>query len=327
MYTRPRFIAWLLLLIPQRDRGVLMRRYLFLLLASISWAATPKVAIRSNEVWLVKDGEAQQLTSDGKSKLQAVLSPSNNQIAYYEQCPQSENCTPSIIVLDLDGRRLKTFQPMTQAVPPAGPCGSILDIFWLTETSIGAVCHGNPSLSESLETNLASGKTVRDLLGLGFTPSPDRKFVAYVGPIVHFAAPIDQSYYLYIDKTVVYPLPRGVRPTEKEPNVVRRRGSTWIGIHEFVSQFVWSPDSERIAFVDCLSDWIEQGVGVDGATPIGDITNRRCFVAVVARTGQPSLFPISGTSAVDANTVSFAWDGPNRLSARIAGTSRKFSIP
>lgn len=304
-----------------------MRRYLFLLLTSISWAAAPQVEIRSSEVWLLKDGEARQLTSDGKSKPQAVLSPSDNQIAYYEQCPQAENCTPSIIILDLEGHRLKTFQPMTGADPPSEPCGSILDIFWLTETRIGAECHRNPSLSEYVETDLASGKTVRDLLGLGFTPSPDRKYIAHVGPIVHFAAPIDQSYYLYLDKTVVYPLPRGVRPTEKEPNVVRRRGSRWIGVHEFVPKFVWSPDSERIAFVDCLFDWIEKGVAVDGATPIGDIVNRRCLVAVVARTGQAALFPISGTSKVDANAVSFTWDSSTQLSARIAGTSRKFSIP
>jgi hypothetical protein len=295
-----------------------------LLLTSISWAAAPQVEIRSNEVWLLKDGEARQLTSDGKSKLQAVLSPSEKQIAYYEQCPQAENCTPSIIILDLEGHRLKTFQPMAQADSLAEPCGSILDIFWVTETSIGTECHGNPSLSEYVETDLVSGKTVRDLLGLGFAPSPDRKYVAHVGPIVHFAAPIDQSYYLYIDKTVVYPLPRGMRPSENEPQILRRRGSTWIGVHEFVPEFSWSPDSERIAFVDCLFDWIEKGVGGDGATPIGDVTNRRCFVAVVARTGQAALFPIS---AVDANAVSFKWDSPTQLSTQIAGTSRKFTIP
>jgi hypothetical protein len=309
--------------------GLLMLRYLFFLLTSISWAAAPHVEIRANEVWLLKDVETRQLTSDGKSKLQAVLSPSNNQIAYYEQCPQSEKCTPSIIILDLEGRRLKTFQPMAQAVPPGEPCGSILDISWLTETSIGAECHGNPSLSEYIETDLASGKTVRDLLGLGFTPSPDKKYVAHVGPIVHFAAPIDQSYYLYIDKTVVYPLPRGVRPTEKEPNVVRRRGSTWMGVHEFVPKFFWSPDSERIAFVDCLFDWIEKGVGADRATPItpiGDVTNRRCFIAVVARTGQSSLFPISATSAADATAVNFSWDSSNQLSTKIAGVTRNLRI-
>jgi hypothetical protein len=179
---------------------------------------------------------------------------------------------------------------MTGADPPSEPCGSILDIVWLTETRIGAEFHCNPSLSEYVETDLASGKTVRDLLGLGFTPSPYRKYIAHVGPIVHFAAPIDPSYYLYLDKTVVSPLPRGVRPTEKEPNVVRRRGSTWIGVHEFVPKFFWSPDSERIAFVDCLFDWIEKGVAIDGATPIGDIVNRRCLVAVVACTGQGALF-------------------------------------
>jgi hypothetical protein len=304
-----------------------MERYLFFLLTSISWTAWSQVEIRSDEVWLLRDGEAQQLTSDGKSKLQAVLSPSDNQIAYieYEQCPVSENCLPSVVILDMEGRRLKTFHPMAEG--PGKPCASILGILWLTETSVAAECHINPSLNVYVETDLRSGKTIRDLLGYGFTPSPDRKYVAHVGPIVHFAPPIHQSKYLQIDQTTVYPLPKGTQPTEREPDVVRqKRGSTWIGVHEFVSKFFWSPDSERIAFVDCLFDWIEKGVGADEATPIGDITNRRCFVAVVARTGQSVLFPIGGRPDFDADTVNFSWDGPNQLMVQIAGTSRKFSI-
>lgn len=304
-----------------------MRRFLFLLLAGNSWAAAPQVEIRSNEVWLVKDGDARQLTSDGKSKPQAVLSPSESQIAYYEECPESEHCTPSIIILDLEGRRFKTFQVMAQAVPPASPCASILEIFWMTNTSIGAECHANPSLSEYVETDLASGKTIRDLLGIRFTPSPDRKYVAHVGPIVHFAPPFAQSYFLYVDNRVVYPLPKGKRPTEQEPDIVRQRGTRFVGIHEFGPKFYWSPDSERIAFVDCPFDWVEKGVAADGATPTGDETNRRCFVAVVGRNGRSSLFPISGASAVYDNTTSFSWDAPNQLSARIAGTSMKFKIP
>lgn len=118
--------------------------------------------------------------------------------------------------------------------------------------------------------------------------------IAHVGPIVHFAAPIDQCNYLYIDKTPVYPLPKGARPTEKEPDVVRQEGDKWIGVHEFVSRFFWSPDSEHIAFIDCIFDWILKGVADDGATPVGNPTNRRCFAAVVARTRQFALFPLSG---------------------------------
>ena len=300
-------------------------RFLPILLPVISWAAGLQVEIRSNEVWLLRGGDAKQLTHDGKSKLQAEVSPSGNRIAYYEQCPQAEHCTPSIIILDLEGRRLKAFQPLAEALPPAGPCASILGFFWLKETTIAAECHINPSLGEYVETDINTGKTVRDLLGYGFTPSPDRKYIAHVGPIVHFAPPIDQSNYLYIDQLVTYPLPKSAKPGEKEPQVVRQKGSTWTGVHEFIPKFSWSPDSERVAFVDCMFDWVEKGIGVDGATPVGDETNRRCFVAVVARSGQFSLFPISG-DPVFLNAVEFTWNGPNRVSAQIAGTSKQFQI-
>ena len=71
------------------------------------------------------------------------------------------------------------------------------------------------------------GLAGRVALGLGFTPSPDRKYVAHVGPIVHFAAPIDQSYYLYIDKTVVYQLPKGMLLKKNQKSFAEgaRRGS------------------------------------------------------------------------------------------------------
>lgn len=296
----------------------------FLLLVAVSWAADPQVEVRGNEVWLIANGRTRQLTSDGRSKLQAVLSPSNTQIAYYEQCPQGENCIPSVIILDLQGKRLKTFQPMAGALPPAEPCASILDISWMGENGIAVECHINPSVSEYVETDLGSGKTVKDLLGYGFTPSPDRRYVAHVAPFIHFAPPIAQSNYLQLDKITVYPLPKGAKPTEEKPEVVRQRGSTWIGVHEFSDNFFWSPDSERTAFVDCLFDWIEKDA--DRETLKGDPANRRCFVAVVARNGQSQLFPISETSVRDQNMVNFIWNGPRQLSAQLGGQSRTFRV-
>lgn len=277
-----------------------MRRYIFVLLASVSWAATPQVEIRSNEIWILKDGDARQLTGDGRNKFQAVLSPAGNQIAYYE-CTESENCIPSIVILDPEGRRMKMFQP---------GCASISDISWVTETSIGIVCHITPSENEYLEIDLISEEKVQDLLGLAFTRSPDQKYVAHIGPIEHFLPRSSKSYQLYVDKTVVYPLAKGLLSMEKAP--------VWIGIHEFLPRLSWSPDSGRIAFVDCLFDWTEK-------MPIGEETNRRCFVAVVARDGRSHwLFPIGGSAIED---VRFGWDGPNQLLARIDGVFRGFNIP
>jgi len=270
-----------------------LRYVALLLISSVAWA---DVEVRDNEVWLVRDGQERQLTHDGKAKLQAALSPGNDKIAYYEQCPEAEHCTPSVVILDLDGKRLQSFQARPATSPDdSGPCLSVLNIFWVWSGAIGVECHATPSASEYVEVDLATGKNVRDLAGLGFTPSPDGKFIAHVGPIIHFAPPYAQSYYLMIDNTIVYPLPKGSkpRPSNQSIDVVQWRGKRAIGIHQFVPNFSWSPDSSQVAFIDCTFDWIQKGIADDGATPFGDETNRRCSLAVVAINGTFSLFPLS----------------------------------
>ena len=292
-----------------------------LLLCSVSQAAEFRVDVRNNEVWLIRDGQARQLTRDGKSKIQAVLSPSAAQIAYYEQCPQGENCLPSIVILDLEGARQKSVPVMAGAVGDPEPCASILRIWWLADATIAAECHRNPSLSEYVETDLRMGKTIKDLLGYGFTPSPDGKHVAHVGPYPHFAPPPAQSNYLQIDKLTVYPLPKGERPSEQRPEVARQGRTGWTGIHNFFSDFFWSPDSERVAFVDGLSDWDEAAGARDGFTDV------RYFVVVVSRSGRAEIFPLQLPGVVSASKVTFAWDGPTRVSATIGSTVKTFSVP
>ena len=121
------------------------------LVGLLAWPAQLRVEIRDSEVWVVRDGREYQLTHDGKSKLQSELSPAENRIAYYEQCIEAEHCTPTVIVLDLEGHRITritSFQPTHQAFPPAERCSSILSIAWVGDNAVSAVCHGNPSMSE-----------------------------------------------------------------------------------------------------------------------------------------------------------------------------------
>src|SRR6267378_2214064 len=162
-----------------------MRMALFLVVL-LAWPIQLRVEIRDSEVWVVRDGREYQFTHDGKSKLQAELSPVQKRIAYYEQCIEAELCTPTVIVLDLEGHRITSFQPRHQAFPPAEPCSSILSIAWVGDNVVSAICHGNPSMSEYLEIDLSTGQTVRDLVGYNFTVSPNRKEVAHVGWIPHF---------------------------------------------------------------------------------------------------------------------------------------------
>lgn len=198
------------------------------LLLSTVRAATLEVEIRDSEVWLIRDGHPKQLTRDGKAKLQALLSPARDRVAYYEQCPQSENCIPSIVVLDLSGKRLQSVRPVVDQ----SPCSSILAIEWVSAGSIAAECHINPSLGQYLEVDLATGRNLRDLLGYGFTRSPDGRKVAHVGWIVHFAPRYAQSEYLQVDGVTVYPLPTGQRPVQQKrlsepPQVVQQHGLTF----------------------------------------------------------------------------------------------------
>jgi hypothetical protein len=139
---------------------------------------------------------------------------------------------PSVVVLDADGNRLRSFQPQPAALGGTGPCASILKISWASaERTIGVECHVNPSLSEYVEVDPFTGETLRDLAGYWFTPSIPENHVAYVGPIIHFAPPYRQSNYLLIDGMTTYPLPEGVRPRvekvmDSSIDVVRQ--SLWV---------------------------------------------------------------------------------------------------
>ena len=176
-----------------------MWRCLFLLLPWAMAAGTLEVGVRGSEIWLIADGQPRELTHDGKPKQGAPLSPSRDRVAYVEVC--TEQCTPSIVIVDLEGHRVRSLQPRIGAVSPAGPCASVDAITWASDGAIGTDCHINPSLGEYVKTDIATGRNTRDLLGYGFTRSPNGKMVAHVGWIPHFAPPYAQSNYLQMDQT------------------------------------------------------------------------------------------------------------------------------
>ena len=304
----------------------MQRYFFFLLLASLAWADTIGVEVRENEVWLIRNGQPAQLTRDGKTKLQAVLSTARDRVAYYEQCVQGENCLPSVIILDLDGNRLQSFQPRSEAIGQSEPCASILDISWVSDRVMAVECHLNLSLSEYIEIDLPTEKTVQDFLGYGFTRSPDLRHVAHVGPIIHFAPPYAQSNYLVIDDITVYPLPKGAKPTVQQVDVVRDIGLKSIGIHSFVPRFSWSPDSKRVAFFDCVFDWIGTGASDDGGSPIGNSTSSKCSIAVVSLTGAFTLIPLREIPAESLDNARVSWAGTGKI--RLTNSSTKdFLVP
>lgn len=295
-----------------------------LLIASLVFSSDTVVEVRSSEVWLVRDGKAKQLTFDKKSKVQAILSPSADRVAYSEMCPESEHCVPEIVILDLEGRRVRHFQ--VRSTPP-GPCISILSIEWVDSGAVAAECHVNPSVSEYVETELATGKAVRDLFGLQFTRSPDGKKVAHVGSFPHFAPPFAQSWYLQVDHTTIYPLPKGVKPVAQKglanpPDVVRSKGLTWSGIHEFGPQLSWSPDSQRIALVDCTYSWTANKADFSSAAD-GTESESVCALVVVSMNGK-----VAFRRELDAGTadIGLSWGDSHRLLLRAGGKQTSIDL-
>jgi hypothetical protein len=286
-------------------------------------ANTPSVEIRDSEVWLVRDGHALQLTDDGKSKLQAELSPAQDRIAYYEQCPENEHCTPSLVILTLDGDRLESFH-----VPPEGtPCTGILAIAWTGPKAVSVECHINPSLDEYFEIGLSTKQVFRDLLGYDFTRSPDGKTIAHVGWIPHFAPPYAQSNYLQLDDVTIYPLPESGTPKKQEgldeqPYVVLNKGLHYYGIHEFVPGLAWSPDSRRVALVDCIYNWTANSAN----STSGEESNRQCSVAVVSPDGSFQLFPLPDPSLHDLYESHLEWSQPAELLLHIGDTTKRIPV-
>jgi hypothetical protein len=304
-----------------------MRRFLIVLLIfPLALEAQVKVEVRNSEVWLVRNGAETQLTHDGKAKYQAELSPVGDQIAYFEACPMDEHCIPSVVILDLEGRRLTSLQVRLGSAD--SPCYQIVSIAWVAKGIVAAVCHLNPSLNEYVETDLATGRTSRDLLGYWFEPSPDGKWVAHVGGIPHFAPPFAQSNYLQIDDTTIYPLAKGMKPVvqkagEPPPDVVREEGLIYLGIHEFLEGPMWSPDSKRIALIDCTYDWIANSI-TSSSEGDGKESNRHCSIAVVSPTGKAALFPLGGT---DMASFEWKWVTPRQLSVRIGNETKTLTMP
>ena len=303
-----------------------------LLLPLLVWAGTLRVEVRRSEVWLLGDGQEKQLTHDEKPKEQAILSPSGSRIVYLEQCFQGQDCTaPSVAVLDLEGRRIRSFQPNGESAPPEKPCSSITSITWASEDAIAAECHINPSLNEYIETSISTGQSTRDLLGYDFVLSPDGRLVAHVGWIVHFAPPYAQSNYLQIDHTKIYPLPKGMRPVEQigltePPKVVRKVGPTYTGIHEFQPGLSWSPDAQHIALIDCTYNWTPNSPGsLSGGD--GKESGRRCSLAVVSLSGKETLFPLTDVPTDDLREARVQWANPHQLSLHFRSFTRDFRIP
>ena len=133
---------------------------------------------------------------------------------------------------------------------------------------------------------------------------------------------------MQIDDTTIYPLPAGVGPTKQvgltePPDVVVNRGRTYFGIHHFRSGPAWSPDSRRIALVDCTYDFTP--ITPESLSPEGKYSAQRRWLAVVTRNGRSTRFKLRDPLLPGDGDLT--WLDAHRISLLVQGRKRLFRIP
>jgi len=120
-------------------------------------------------------------------------------------------------------------------------------------------------------------------------------------------------------------------PVEQEglpgpPKVVHQKGLLYQGIHEFMPEMYWSPDSQRIALVDCVYDW-KASSAESQSEGDGEQSNRRCSLAVVSKNSEAVLFVLNDFSEEDLRKLSMSWIDPHQLSLETGGLTKTFTVP
>jgi hypothetical protein len=248
-----------------------------------------------------------------------VLSPTGELSASYTLCSVQKPCVPEVVITNRSGSERHRF-PVRNS---DGPCGSILNVHWAGKDRIGAVCHGNPSMSYYFEVEIASAEVVNEYLGYGFVRSPDYSQVAHAGWIIHHAPPWVKSDYLQVGNTVLYPLPRGMKPVEQKPpqmppEVVTVEGLVYRDVHSFRSPIVWSPDSRRLGLIDCLSDYRLRDDSQEAFNEGGTAENHRCFAVAVELDGTYRRQQIPPERSAKAD---LRWTSARTLVVRFGGTT------
>lgn len=188
-----------------------------------------------------------------------------------------------IAFLDWSGREVRRIDKV-----PTDEQGSYCGyskIQWIDATRLGLTCENNPSLEDYVVLDAVSGRVLQRYSGLYFSWSPDRRVLAHVGPIVHFAPPSSQNYCLLLNDEPVY-----TRNCSSDVDSAPNSPERFPNIHTIEDPLVWSPDGGKIAFFvnvyDFLWNMSEKG------EETRDIVNSRLFLAIVSIDGRALGYPI-----------------------------------
>jgi len=237
---------------------------------SSALAIIEKAYLQNGELWLKNIGdEPRQVTKDGKPKSPVLISPNKHFVLYCIEGNQQNNFQTSIVLKNERGDTISEFRPRAHD----GYCNSINQLDWIDDERIGIDCHCNPSMSLYLDVDKRTGKTQNEYYGYRFSWSPDRRTLAHVGQMIHFAD-WPHSEYIQFNNKNIYPKEGAVYGNDKIP------------VHTFISDFVWSPDSHKVAVVDDLS---------------GSVKGKR-LVIIVSGKAQPLLVkPLTGVGEFKLN--------------------------
>lgn len=274
----------------------------------------PAVEWKDGEIWLTREGEPPlQLTRDGCEKgREPAWAPDGAKVAYYTNMTVDKpSCPTEVVLLSAGGIRLKT-------IPALDSGNAVMGIEWLGNGRIGIDTHINPSVGQYRVVDVTTGRELASYSGYGFRPSPDSSHIAHAGPAPHFAPPFAQSGYLMSDGGIVYPRALGKEPNVRSPDPADRL--LYREIHQFRTDFAWSPDGTRIAFIEKMFDWRADQFG----SYYGTDENERWWLVVVPAAGgghvQVELRKVGG------GVVTVQWTDASHVKVEGGGVSGEYAV-
>jgi hypothetical protein len=197
-----------------------------------------------------------------------VISPEGRLIAYGLREPVGpDQLSPlHVVLLDWSGKQIRRFNEVP--IEDLESCG-YGRIEWIDNSRIGVTCEFNPSLEFYVVLDAATGKVLQTFSGLYFSWSPDRRTLAHVGLLIHFAAL--HNYCVMFNETKVYP--KGC-PTKAA------NGHTFRDQHTVAPNLIWSPDGHKLAFVVDVYDFDWSGEGTDHE--VREDRNHRPYLAIIS---------------------------------------------
>jgi hypothetical protein len=231
------------------------------------------------QIWLQLDADrpAFQATHDprGADHSAPVISPDGKLVVFGLREPVApDGLSPlHIVVIDWSGKEVRRFSEVP--IKDLDTCGYGA-VEWIDNSRIGVACEFNPSLEFYMVLDAVSGKVQQTFPGLGFVWSPDRRTLAHVGFLMHFA--VLHDYCVLLNDTKVYP--KGCPDGQAVKSRSRPDTFTYRDQHTVESDLVWSPDSSKLAFiVDVYDlDWTSEGTNHEAS----EDRNHRAFLAIIS---------------------------------------------